>query len=137
MQFDSPDSTRLLRVGKEQLLAIDLVAGDRGLAFRRDQPVDEGLARVLFQRREFFGFDKHDAVLIEQPLVALDRYFEIAAVLERDPGAAVGQYITVHGTCGVERRPHALPDLAIPGAFAGLDIDTGLLPEREFGRVRA
>src|SRR6266446_3081391 len=75
-------SPLLLRVGKEQLLAIDLVAGDRGLAFRRNKPIDETLAEFFLHGGIFFGVDQHDAVLIEQPLVALDDDFEIAAVLE-------------------------------------------------------
>src|SRR6202011_510046 len=43
----------LLRIGKEQLLAIDLVAGNRGLAFRRDQPIDKCLAEFLLHGRIF------------------------------------------------------------------------------------
>lgn len=35
---------RLRGVGEKQLLAVDLVVGDRSLAFGSDQPVDEGLA---------------------------------------------------------------------------------------------
>src|SRR5262245_19497558 len=34
-------------VREEQLVAVDLVIGDRLLAFRRDQPIDEGLAERL------------------------------------------------------------------------------------------
>jgi hypothetical protein len=39
----------LLRIGKEQLLAIDSVAGDRGLAFRLGQPIDECPINCLSQ----------------------------------------------------------------------------------------
>src|SRR5690348_15769441 len=41
----------LFGIGEEQLLAADLVRGDRRLAIRRDQPVDEGLAEILLHRR--------------------------------------------------------------------------------------
>src|SRR5579872_3882461 len=71
------------RIGKEQLLAIDLVAGNRRLSLRGDQPVHERLAGLLFHGRVFFGVHQHDAVLIEQPLVTLDNDPEIAAILER------------------------------------------------------
>src|SRR5882757_5884163 len=91
-------SPLLLRVGKEQLLAIDPVAGDRGLAFRRDQPIDKSLAELSLHGGIFFRVHQHDAILIEQPLVAFDHDLEIAAVLEGYPGAAVGQYIAVHTT---------------------------------------
>ena len=54
------------------------------------------------------------AVLVEQPLVALGQDGEIAAVLERQPGPAVAQQVGVRRRRHVERRPHALADLAIP-----------------------
>jgi len=77
-RFKPPSSPRR---EKEQLLAIDPVAGDRGLALRRDKPIDECLAEFFLHRGKFFGIDQHDAVLIEQPLVAFDDDFEIAAFL--------------------------------------------------------
>src|SRR5712671_6841694 len=92
----------LLRVGKEQLLAIDLIAGDRRLAFRRDEPIDERLPEFPLHGRIFFGIHQHDAILIEQPFVALDEDFEIAAVLEGNPGAAVRQHVTTHRRRGIE-----------------------------------
>ena len=78
----------LVGVGKEKLLAIDLVTGDRRLAFPGNQPIDESLAGFLLHMRKFVGVHQHDAVLIEQPLVALDDNGEIAAILEGYPGAA-------------------------------------------------
>ena len=42
---------------------------------------------------------------------------ELAAVLERQPGAAVGERVGVHAGGGVERRPHARAGLAVPGAL--------------------
>src|SRR5690349_3212343 len=36
-----------IRVGEKQLLPLDLVVGDRLLAFGRDQPIDECLAELL------------------------------------------------------------------------------------------
>src|SRR5207249_12278502 len=41
----------ILGVGIEKLLPVDLVAGDRLLAFGRDHPVDELLAEFLFHIR--------------------------------------------------------------------------------------
>ena len=80
---------------------------------------------------------QHHAVLVEQALVALDRDLEIAAVLEREPGAAVGQHIGVRGRRRVERGAHALADLAVPRALVLGDVDAGSLPEVELGGVGA
>ena len=70
-------------IGKEQLLAVDPVAGDRRLALRRDQPVDEGLSQFLPYRRMLLRVYQKDAILVEQPLVAFNDNVEIAAVPER------------------------------------------------------
>src|SRR5260370_4398638 len=112
-------SPLLLRVGKEQLLAIDLVTGDRGLPLRRNQPIHEGLAKFLLHGGIFFRINQHDAVLIEQPLVSLDDNLEIAAIPERYPGAAVGENIGIHCAGGVGASPHALADFRGPSAFVG------------------
>src|SRR5262245_32032751 len=69
-------------VREEQLLAVDLIVGDRLLTLRRDQPVDEGLAEVLLHMRVLGRVDQDYAVLVEQPPVALDHDLELAAVLE-------------------------------------------------------
>src|SRR5262245_13567602 len=57
-------------VGEEQFLPVDLVIRDRLLALGRDEPVDEGLAERLLYVWMLFGIDQHDAVLVEQALVA-------------------------------------------------------------------
>ena len=75
--------------------AADLVVGDRLLPLRRHQPVDERLAELLLHVRMLGRIHQDDAVLVEQPVVALDHDVEVAAVLERQPGAAVGQHIGV------------------------------------------
>src|SRR5262245_61293224 len=62
---------------------------------------------------------------------------EIAAVLEREPGAAVGEHVGIGGGRGVERRAHALADLLVPGTFLLADVDAGGLPEVEFGDMGA
>src|SRR5207248_3180410 len=80
---------RYVRVGKEQLLAVDLVTGDRSLAFRRDQPIDELLTQIGLHARMLGRVDQHHPVLIEQALVALDGDHEVGFVLERNPRAAV------------------------------------------------
>src|SRR5215467_1719076 len=128
---------RHIGIGEEQLLPVDLVVRDRLLAFGRDEPVDEGLAERLLDVRMLFGIDQHDAVLVEQALVAGDEDVEIAAVLERKPGAAVGEHIGVGRGRGVERRAHALADLLVPGTFLLADVDAGGLPEVEFGDMGA
>src|SRR5262249_14288572 len=82
-----PAATRRSRLGvagirMEQLLAVDLVAGDGALAGRRDQPIDELLAQLRLDVRVLLGIDQHDAVLVEQPLVALDDNDQVTFVLE-------------------------------------------------------
>src|SRR3954449_1031640 len=76
---------RIAGVWIEQLLAVDPVTGDRFLALGRHQPVDELLPRLLLYGWMFLRVHQHDAVLVEQPLVAFDRDDELAAVFERQP----------------------------------------------------
>src|SRR5690242_15763094 len=81
---------------------------------------------------------QHHAVLVEQALVAFHHDYKIALVLEGNPGAAVGQYISVTRSRGIERRAHALPDRFVPGPLVLIDVDAGILvPESEFGDVSA
>src|SRR5262249_54153617 len=124
---------RHIGIGEEQLLPVDLVIRNRLLALGRDEPVDEGLSERVLYVRMLFGIDQHDAVLVEQALVAGDEDVEIAAVLEREPGATVGEHIGVGSGRSIERRAHALADLLVPGAFLLADVDAGGLPEVEFG----
>ena len=83
------------------------------------------------------GIDEHHAVLVVEALVALHDDGEVSAVLEREPGAAVGEHIGVGGGRGVERRTHALANLLVPGTFLLADVDAGGLPEVEFGDMGA
>src|SRR5581483_10546673 len=124
---------RLVRVGEEQLLPADLVSRDDLLALGRDQPVDELLAEVLLHVRVLLRVHQHHAVLVEQALVALHDDLEIAAVLERDPRAAIRQDVGPERRRGVERRAHALPRVLVPGALVPGDVDVRVLPQRELG----
>src|SRR4029079_16873776 len=72
-----------LCIREEQLLAVDLVVGDRLLACRRYHPVGELLRQRTLHVRVFGRVHHHHTVLVEQPLVALDEDREITAVLER------------------------------------------------------
>src|SRR2546423_4125560 len=78
------------RVREEQLLPADLVVSDGLLSFGRDKPVDELLPGCRLYMRTLRGIHQHDAILIEQPLVAFDQDRQIALVLEIDPGTAIG-----------------------------------------------
>src|SRR6185295_7415177 len=116
--FTRPRSSRarLSCVGEEKLLTADLVIRNRLLALRRNEPVDERLAELFLDVRVLGGIDEHYAVLVEQPPVAFDEDREIAAVLEREPRAAIGEDVRVHCCRGVERGTHPLPGVAIPRA---------------------
>src|SRR5262249_31339619 len=69
-------------VGKEQLLALDLVRPNGVLALGRQNPIDEGLAQLLFDVGMLLGIDENDAILVEQSLVALHHDFKLALVLK-------------------------------------------------------
>ena len=89
LQSDVLSQSLLAGIGKEQLFAANLVGGDRLLAGRRDDPVDELLAGFLLYLRMPGRIDQHDAILIEEALVTLHKNGELLAVLERKPSAAV------------------------------------------------
>src|SRR5712691_4523434 len=128
---------RISCIGVEQLLAIDRVLGDRFLARRRDDPVDELLPERLLDARMRYRIDEHHAVLVEEALVVFDQDREIAAIPECEPGPAIGEDVRVHRRRSVERRTHALSRVAIPGALDFVDVDSGGLPQRELGHVRS
>ena len=78
-----PSRTRVAGIWVEQLLAVDLIVGDRLLAFRRHQPIDELLAEVLLYVRMLGRIDQHNAVLVKQALVAFHKDLQVTLVLER------------------------------------------------------
>ena len=49
-------------IGKEELLAVDLVAGDCRLPFRADQPIDECLSLLGLHLRVLGRIDEDDAI---------------------------------------------------------------------------
>ena len=53
-------------VGEEELLAIDLVVGDRGLSLRTREPVDEGLPIFGFHIGVLRRIDEDYAILVER-----------------------------------------------------------------------
>src|SRR4029453_10418719 len=87
----------LVSVGKEKLLSVDFLSADRFLPFARDEPVNEGLAQILLHVWVVGRIDQDYAVLIEEALVTLHRDLQIGLVLERNPGAPVGQHVGAHG----------------------------------------
>ena len=71
---DSTVRAHLPRVGIEKLLAIDLVAGDRLLAFGRDEGQSMKVwPRSFFTLGCFAGIHQEHAVLAKQPLLAFDQ----------------------------------------------------------------
>ncbi len=99
------------------MLAVDLIGGNGRLALGGHQPVDKALAEFLLYGGMFLRVHEDNAVLIEQALIAFYRDDEIAGVLERKPGAPVGNHIGLHRARRIESGTHALPDLAIPSAL--------------------
>src|SRR6516164_1871515 len=127
----------LFALGPEHLLAVNLVIGDCLLAFVRNEPVDELLAKLLLHMRMLGRVNQDDTVLVEQQFVALHREDEVGLVLERNPRAAVRHHVGSAGCCCVERGTHALPDRFVPRPSLLLDVDAGRLPEVEFGDMGA
>ena len=83
----------------------------------------------------FLRIDQHDAILVEQMLVAFDCDDEIAFVLECQPGSTITQNVGIVGRRDVEGRPHPLTYLFVPGASAHGDVDARQLPKIEFGDI--
>src|SRR5689334_18342390 len=86
----------------EQLLAVDLIAGNVFLALRGDQVIDELLAEILLHIRMLGRVHQDHAILVEQALVAFDLDDEIALVLEGNPRPAVGQSVGAHAGGRIE-----------------------------------
>ena len=85
--------------------------------------------------RELGGADHHHAVLVEQALVAFHQHGEVTAVLEVEPGAAVGQHIGAAGAADVQRRAHAAAAFLVAAAL--LVGQASGLPEAQLGGVGA
>ena len=64
--------------------------------------------KAFLHMRMPFGIYRYHAILIEKPLVALDRDLEVAAVLERQPGATIRQHVGVRCRRSAEGRAHPL-----------------------------
>src|SRR5262249_43648491 len=119
----TPEDCALFALGPEQLLAVNLVIGDCLLAFVRNEPVDELLAKLLLHMRMLGRVNQDDTVLVEQQFVPLHRDDEVGLVLERNPRAAVRHNIGSAACCYVERGTHALPDRFVPRPSFLLDVD--------------
>lgn len=81
--------------------------------------------------------DEHDAVLVEKPRIALDEDAQVLAVAEAEPGAAIGQDVGLLRGGGVQRRAHALADLAVPLPAPRHGVHAGLPPQAQLRRMRA
>src|SRR5262245_49246160 len=133
----SPEDGALFALGPEQLLAVNLVIGDCLLAFVRNEPLDELLAKLLLHMWMLGRVNQHDTVLVEKQLIALHCDDEVAPVLERKPRAAVRHHIGSAVCCYVERRTHALPDRFVPRPSFFLVFIPDFFPEFDFGIWRA
>src|SRR5215475_6814333 len=65
---ESRDRPALFALGPEHLLAVNLVIGDCLLAFVRNEPVDELLAKRLLHMRMIGRVNKDDTVLVNSSL---------------------------------------------------------------------
>src|SRR5215204_2974629 len=126
-----------LRVGEEELLAVDLEACNRGLPLRARDPVDERLSEVVLHIRVLGRVHQDDPILVQQALIALDYDGQVAPVLEGEPRASIGEQVGVAGRSHVQGCSHSLADLAIPRASHLTQVDVGHLPKSHFSQVSA
>src|SRR5262249_37356437 len=100
------------------------------LAFVRNEPVDELLAKLLLHMRMLGRVNQDDTVLVEQQFVALHRDDEVGLVLERKPRAAVRHHIGSAGCCCFERGTQGPASflMSMPTSFQSL-ISAICVPE--------
>ena len=130
-----------LGVGEEELLAFKLEAGDGLLGIGADPPVDELLGGFLLDLRALGGVDNHDAVLVQEGLVAFDEDLQgriaLGGGIVLDVGAAVGHGVAVFFGGDADGGHHALAGVNVPrGVLAG-HFHAGDFPQLFFGVVRA
>src|SRR5262249_50930932 len=113
---------RHVKIRDEELLALDLVSRDCVLALSRYQPINEGLAQVRLHMRVIGGIHQYHVILVKQALVALNDDIKFAAVLKRDPGAAIRKHISVGSGGDVEGGLHAPTDLLAPMTLVFRDV---------------
>src|SRR6266849_7102664 len=119
---------RLAGDGDEERLA-ELVHAeglDQHLRLRRHHEIGEGLAAGHVNTATIGGVDLHDRVDVQERLVLLDEDGQADALLEREPGAAIGDRVRPAVIRDAERLAHALAGFDVPGA---LGLDPRLLPQ--------
>src|SRR4051794_15541936 len=132
--------SRLLRYcsarRKEKLFAVDAIRRNRIKAGLRRQPFmpDPGFGGLHV--RPLGGIDQNASVRIEQCRIALGQDCKILAVLEVGPGGAVSESIGVESRRGIERRTHALTQVAIPG-LSFVRLNAGRFPKPKLHAVGA
>src|SRR5215472_16938512 len=111
----------------KQSLPGDRITGDRGLSLGRGQPACELSRGPLLRLGMCCRVQQDDVVTIEQARIAFDYDLQVALVPETQPGAAVRQGVSIHGSRSVQRRTHPATEIAIP-AVKQSRIETGGLP---------
>ena len=124
-------------VRKEQLLPANLVIGDHALPARRHEPVGKALPQLQLHVRILGRVHDDHAIGVEEAGVALHQHHQIGTVLERQPGATIGQDIGVQRRCHVQRRPHATSTSLVAGGFVGGQVDAGDFPITQLGLIGA
>ena len=102
----------------------------------RRQPFVPNLGIVVFDFRPFRRVDQNAAIGIEQRRIALGQDFQPLAILEIGPGGTIGQRLGVHRSGDIERRAHALAEIAIPPAVR-IGLDAGRFPQPKLHAIGA
>src|SRR5690625_4997555 len=127
-------ASRLLGVGIEELLAVELIGADGFLPFLGNQPVDEGLAFLRLDVLVTLRIHQDHAILVEEAVVSFDQDLQVAAVLEADPGAAISERVRGHLSRGVQGWTHPGAGFTIPASGR---LDFRRLPDSHLRLVGA
>ena len=74
----------------EQLLAIDPIGADRGLAFGRSEPVGKTAGGLLLGVGVLLRIEQNHIVAVQQSRIAFDQHGDVAFVAEAEPAATIG-----------------------------------------------
>jgi hypothetical protein len=88
-------SVWIVHIGIEKLLPIDFIASDRALSLRRNQPVKKRWPASAFTAGCLAGFTSITPYWLNRRLSPSTRMGEVAAILERQPCAAIGKHVGV------------------------------------------
>src|SRR5688572_16657625 len=113
----------------KQLLVLKLVRSDDLLTSWGHQPVNELLSGYCLDERMLLWVNENHAILIYKFRISLHKNLQPPSIIKGDPGATIAERIGLHGRSGVQGRPHALTQFAIPLPAGLRHVHAGGLPD--------